>query len=150
MMKKIFLILILFITSCGYQPLYSTKDYEEFKFSKITLKGDIEINTKIINLLNIKEIDTDLSLNELQLESLFTIEETSKDSKGKIISYRSRADVNLIIKKNKIIIENKNFIEDFTYSNSENKSDLVEYQKEVKGNISNKIVEEITLFMNLK
>ena len=150
MMKNFFLILILFITSCGYQPLYSTKDYKEFKFSKITLKGDIEINTKIINLLNIKEVDTDLSLNELELESLFIVEETSKDSKGKVVSYRSRAEVNLVIKKNKIIIENKSFIEDFTYSNSENKSDLVEYQKEVKGNISNKIIEEIILFMNLK
>ena len=150
MMKNFFLILILFITSCGYQPLYSTKDYKEFKFSKITLKGDIEINTKIINLLNIKEVDTDLSLNELELESLFIVEETSKDSKGKVVSYRSRAEVNLVIKKNKIIIENKNFIEDFTYSNSENKSDLVEYQKEVKGNISNKIIEEIILFINLK
>ena len=149
-MKKFFLVLILFITSCGYQPLYSTKGSEEFKFSEITLDGDIDINTKIINLLNIKEVDTDLSLNELELESLFTIEETSKDSKGKVISYRSRAKVNLVIKKNKKIIKNKDFVEDFTYSNSENKSDLIEYQKEIKGNISNKIVEEITLFMNLK
>ena len=149
-MKKFFLVLILFITSCGYQPLYSTKGSEEFKFSKITLDGDVDINTKIINLLNIKEVDTDLSLNELELESLFTIEETSKDSKGKVISYRSRAKVNLVIKKNKKIIKNKDFVEDFTYSNSENKSDLIEYQKEIKGNISNKIVEKITLFMNLK
>ena len=150
MMKNFFLILILFITNCGYQPLYSTKDYKEFKFSKITLKGDIEINTKIINLLNIKEVDTDLALNELELESLFIVEETSKDSKGKVISYRSKAKVNLVIKKNKKIIKNKDFVEDFTYSNSENKSDLVEYQKEVKGNISNKIIEEIILFINLK
>ncbi len=149
-MKKIFLVFILFITSCGYQPLYSIKDTEEFKFSKIKIYGDIEINTKIINLLNFKKVDTDLSLNELELESLYTIEETSKDSKGKVISYRSKAKVNLVIKKNKKIIKNKNFIEDFTYSNSENKSDLIEYQKEIKDNISNKIIEEITLFMNLE
>ena len=149
-MKKFFLILILFITSCGYQPLYSTKGSEEFRFSKITLDGDIDINTKIINLLNIKEVDTDLSLNELELESLFTIEETSKDSKGKVISYRSKAKINLVIKENNKVIKNQNFIEDFTYANSENKSDLIEYQKEIKDNITNKIVEEIILYMNIE
>ena len=149
-MKKIYLILILFITSCGYQPIYSTKDSEEFKFSKITLNGDIEINQKITNILSIKEVDTSLSLKEFELKSLFTIEETSKDSKGKVISYRSRANVNLKIKENGKIIKNQNFIEDFTYSNFEKKSDLIEYQKEIEDIIINKIVEEIILYMNLE
>ena len=149
-MKNFFLILILLITSCGYQPLYSTKDTEQFRFSKIELKGDIEINEKIKNLLNIKEVKTDLSLKELELESLFTVEETSKDSKGKVISYRSKAKINLVIKENNKVIKNQNFIEDFTYANSENKSDLIEYQKEIKDNITNKIVEEIILYMNIE
>ena len=149
-MKKILLIFILCVTNCGYQPLYSIKETGEYTFSKITINGDNEINTKIINLLKIKEINTDLSLNELELKSLFTIEETSKDSKGKVISYRSKAKVNLIIKKNKKILKNQNFVEDFTYANSENKSDLIEYQKEIKNNITNKIIEEILLYMNLE
>ena len=149
-MKNFFLVLILLITSCGYQPLYSTKDTEEFRFSKIELKGDIEINEKIKNLLNIKEVKTDSSLKELELESLFTVEETSKDSKGKVISYRSKAKINLVIKENNKVIKNQNFIEDFTYANSENKSDLIEYQKEIKDNITNKIVEEIILYMNIE
>tara|TARA_B100001173_G_C15895741_1_gene507611 strand:- start:470 stop:919 length:450 start_codon:yes stop_codon:yes gene_type:complete len=149
-MKKIYLILILFITSCGYQPIYSTKNTEGFKFSKITLIGDNQINQKITKMLDLKEVDTDLSLKELELKSLFTIEETSKDSKGKVISYRSRASVNLEIKKNEKIIKNQNFFEDFVYSNFEKKSDLIEYQKEIENIIINKIVEEIILYMNLE
>ncbi|MDC1032622.1 hypothetical protein OAQ48_00505 [Candidatus Pelagibacter sp.] len=150
MIRKLLLILVIYITGCGYQPIYVNKNIDLLEFSKITLIGDNEINRKIINSLNIKENKTGILGEELVINTSFKIEETSKNSKGQVISYRSSANVNLEITKEKNVISNKTFVQNFTYSNRDNKFDLVEYQNEVKSNISNKIIEEIILFINLE
>ncbi|MDB3888533.1 hypothetical protein N9341_03240, partial [Candidatus Pelagibacter sp.] len=100
-MKKTFLILLFFITSCGYQPIYLNKNIKNFQFSKINSEGEKNINRKIINSLPFKESATDKSLNELVLKSSYNIEETSKNSKGQVKSYRSTINVNLLIVKDK-------------------------------------------------
>ena len=150
MIRKLLLILVIYITGCGYQPIYLNRNIDLLEFSKITLIGDNEINRKIINSLNIKENKTGILGEELVINTSFKIEETSKNSKGQVISYRSSANVNLEITKEKNVISNKTFVQNFTYSNRDNKFDLVEYQNEVKSNISNKIIEEIILFINLE
>jgi hypothetical protein len=148
-MKKTILILILFISSCGYQPIYINKNLENLEFFKITLEGDRDVNRKIIGSLSPKENKSDKSLNELLIKSSFKTQEILKNSKGQIESYRSSINVSWIVIKDKKIIKSKNFIEDFTYGNPENKFELIEYQDEVKDNIVNKIIEEIILFTNL-
>ena len=148
-MKKFLFIFILFITSCGYQPININQNQENFIFKKITSGGEREINQKIINTLNIKE-DTNLILNkELFLKSKLDIEKTSKNYKGQVTSYRSNATVDLTIKINNQTVKNKKFIQDFTYNSLDNKFDLTQYQNEVKKDIINKIIEEIIIYMNL-
>ena len=148
-MKKFLFIFILFITSCGYQPININQNQENFIFKKITSGGEREISQKIINTLNIKE-DTNLILNkELFLKSKLDIEKTSKNSKGQVTSYRSTATVDLTIKINNQTVKNKKFIQDFTYNSLDNKFDLTQYQNEVKKDIINKIIEEIIIYMNL-
>ena len=46
MMKKTFFILLLFISSCGYQPIYLNKTLKNFEFKKIIFDGDNYINKK--------------------------------------------------------------------------------------------------------
>ena len=43
-MKNFFLILIFFLTSCGYQPIYSNKNSKELSFKEIEFQGDKSIN----------------------------------------------------------------------------------------------------------
>ncbi len=148
-MKKIFIILLFFISSCDYQPIYVNNNSKNLEFSEIIFEGDNRINRQIINSLSFKENKNDNSLNKLLLKTTFVVEETSKNSKGQIESYRTSILVNLTISKNKKILKKKDFFEDFTYNNKENKFELVEYQDSVKNNIINKIIEEITLYINL-
>ena len=49
----LFLILI-FLTNCGYQPIYSKKDSLKIYIKTISLEGDKKINRKIIFLANLK------------------------------------------------------------------------------------------------
>jgi len=148
-MKKIILILFIFISGCGYQSIYSNKNIKNLEFKKISFKGEIDINRKIIKALNIIENELDNSLNQLVLETSYTIEETSKNSKGKVETYRTSASVNFIIIKGDEILKSKYFIEDFSYNNRDNKFDLVEYQGQVKNNLLDKILEKMIIYINL-
>jgi hypothetical protein len=148
-MKKILIICILFVSSCGYQPIYLNKNLKNYEFQKIIVKGEKNINRQIINFLGLKENTLDNNLNELLLKTDFNIEETSKDSKGKIKSFRSKITIDLTISNNKNIIESKKFLEEFSYNNKNNKFELLQYQKEIKDNLVNRVLEEIVFFLNL-
>ena len=131
------------------QPIYINKNPDNFKFQNITLTGNKEINRKIISALSIEKDESSANLNKkLILDSYIKIVETSKDSKGKVTTYKSIGEVNLTIEEKGKLLKNKNFTEDFTYNNYDNKFDLVEYQKEVETIIINKIIEEINIYLN--
>jgi len=148
-MKKILLILILLLSNCGYQPIYTNKNLVEFEFSNVKFIGEKDINRLILNSLSIKE-KSDKNLNELLVKSDLEIEETSKDSKGKVQTYRMIIDLELSIIKNKEILKKKIIKESFSYNNQNNKFELIEYETEIKENIVKKIIEEISLYLNLQ
>ncbi len=149
-MKKFLLIFAFILTSCGYQPIYINKSLNNVEFSKITIDGDPDINRKIINSLSFKENEFNETLNNLLIESSYEIQETSRNSKGQVQTYRSIIVVNLMINNNKKTILNKTFLKDFSYANKNNKFELVQYQNDIKNNLINKIIEDIILFINLQ
>ncbi len=146
-MKKTFFILLFFISSCGYQPVYLNKDLENFKFKKIILEDNNYINKKIVNTLSIKESDE--NEKELFISSLSEIQGTSKNSKGQVESFRTIVTVNLKIKNisNKTT-QIKKFQKEFTYNNKQNKFELVEYQNFIKDELINKIINDIIIYLN--
>ena len=148
-MKKIFFILLFFISSCGYQPLYQNKDLENFKFIKITLTGDNYINKRVTNTISIQENSDAKNEKELFISSSSEIQETSKNSKGQVESFRIIVAVNLqIVNKINQDIQNKNFIKEFTYNNKQNKFELIEYQNSIKDGLIDKIINEIIIYLN--
>ena len=148
-MKKIFFILLFFISSCGYQPLYQNKDLENFKFKKITLTGDNYTNKKITNTISIQENNEAKNEKELFISSSSKIQETSKNSKGQVESFRIIVTVNLkIINKINEDVQNKNFIKEFTYNNKQNKFELIEYQNSIKDDLIDKIINDIIIYLN--
>ena len=149
-MKKFLLIFIFLISSCSYQPIYVNKSLKNIEFSQITTEGDADINRKIISSLSFNENEFDDTLNSLLIKSSYNILETSKNTKGQVQSYRSIILVKLIINSKKESILDKSFIKEFTYANKDKKSELIQYQNEIKQNLLNKIIEDITLFINLQ
>ena len=148
MMKKTFFILLFFISSCGYQPIYVNKSSEIYEFKKIVFGGDNYINNKIINILSIKE-NNEIDNNILHIVSSFDTEEVSKNSKGQVELYKSTINVNLQIKNiNNQVIQKRNFAKEFTYNNKQNKFDLAQYQSSIKDDLINKIVSDTIIFLN--
>ena len=149
MIKKFILISLMFIISCGYQPIYVNKVLKDIEFYKISIEGDKETNRIILDFLSIEENKLNNNLEELLLKSTYTIEELSKNSRGQVISYRSKINVKLIIQKDQRILKAFSFTEDFAYNNRDNKFELIEYQKDVKRNIIDKILEKIIIKLNV-
>ena len=76
-------------------------------------------------------------------------DEVSKNSKGQIELYKSTLSVLINVKDSENSnIKNKNFLKEFTYSNKENKFELVEYQDSIQKNLTEIIIGEIIIFLN--
>ena len=149
MIKKIFILFIFLVTSCGYQPIYINNNLENLIFYKITLKGDNNINRKIINSVSLKENSLNEELNKLAISSSFNIFETSKNSKGQIETYRSIITIEIKITKDNETIKRKVFSNETTYNKKENKFELTQYQSNIKNNLINKTIEDIILFLSI-
>ena len=149
-MNKILLILLFFLLSCGYQPVYLNNDILNFKYSEIILEGDNEINKKIINTLSIEE-NKNKNLDKLYLSSTYKIETTSKNTKGEAVSFRVTVNVDLETRDiNNKNIQNKNFNKQFTLNSRQKKFDLSETQSSIKNDLVNKIISEIIIYLNTK
>ena len=147
MIKKIILFSLFLLTSCGYQPLYKqvTSGYE---FFDLKFEGDQNLGMRILDNLNIIENNLDDTLISLTIKSTLLIDETSKDSKGLVQSYRSNLNIEVSIIKNQKIIQNQSFNESFSYNNMNTRFELLDYQKQVEEILIMKINNKIRLFLN--
>ena len=146
-MKKIVLIFLFFLISCGYQPVYLNKNIGSFEFSKIILSGNNDINRKIINTLSIKESEN--NFNKLNIFSSYDVKIASKDATGQASTFKTTILVELSIENtNDKSKGEKIFLKEFTYNNKEKKIELVEYQNSIKNDLINKIISEIIIYLN--
>jgi len=149
MLKKTTILLILcFLFSCGYQPLYLKNNDLRDRISSVKLEGDKKINRTIISFLNLKE-NKDIKIgNELTLSSKKKIEVVSKDKAGDPSTFRSTLMVNVSLNDNKDkTIKQKKFSASFSYNTVQNKFELSQYQKNVELNLIDEISEKIFIYL---
>lgn len=145
--KLIFSLLVLSITSCGYQPIY-VKGGTDLIIQEYKLIGDKSVNRKIISLLNLKKENEDNLGYVLTLNSIKKLQAVSKDKTGKITVFKTSLSVSIELNKDNSLIKEKSFEASYTYNNTVNKFDLLQYQRNIENNLINKIYEEITSFLN--
>ena len=150
--KFIYILILLALTNCGYQPIYNKSKNTNYSIKDIEIEGNKKINRKIITFANLKENNNQAYAYNISLNSTKKIEIVSKDQTGTASIFRTTISVNLSLKdpndKN-IIVKSKNFTSSFSYSNTKNKFDLQQYQKNIEENLIIKIAEEIIIFLNL-
>jgi len=147
MIRKFLLISLILMAACGYQPIYN-KVLLDYKFNEIDLQGDQTINNKIINTLKIKKSNEVEFFDTLSIKSSKNIQETSKNSRGQVETYRSIFNVEVSITRDNKIIKKQSFNESFSYDNKTSKFELTQYQIEVENIIINKIINDLGLFLN--
>ena len=150
--KFIYILILLALTNCGYQPIYDKSKNINYSIEDIELEGNKKINRKIITFAKLKENNNQSYSYNISLNSNKKIEIVSKDKAGTASIFRTTISVNLSLKdpNNKnIIVKSKNFTSSFSYNNTKNKFDLKQYQKNIEENLIIKIAEEIIIFLNL-
>jgi len=144
--KKIFIfILLLFLSSCGYEAIHSKKNKKNYDFSISEVKfiGDREVNLKIKERLNnytLVEKNKDFTLKiSSNLKKLILIKDDAGDATNFKIEITSNIDIfsDTKLKSNFIIVES------FDYNNNSDKFELKSYEREIKNNLANTISEKL-------
>ncbi len=143
----IFLLVISFLilSSCGYQPIYSTKNLN-FTIGNIE-KENTSLNNKFekkINALKNKKIDKKIDI-KIKADRKVTIK--SKDSKGNVLVFE--LEINLKFSSPNLDNESeKSLSEKITYNNSDDKFKLKQYENELEEIIITKIVEDLINYLS--
>ena len=146
MEKKIFtFILLIFLSSCGYEATYSVKNTKNYNFSisKLSFIGDREINLKIKQKLSnytqeIKDINFILKITSTSEKIIL-----AKDAAGDSTNFKIETIVNIDVFNKEKLKSNFIITESFNYENNSNKFELKNYEKEIKRNLADIITEKL-------
>jgi hypothetical protein len=146
MKKKLFpFLILLFLSSCGYEALYSKKNRinYDFSISKINFGGDKLINLRIEDRLNnytLGQKNNNFRLNILSTSKKTTI---AKNRAGDPTDFKLEIVVEIDVLKDNILKDNFVIIESFDYKNDSNEFELKNYEKRVKNNLSDTVTNEL-------
>ena len=139
-LKKIITTLsFLLLLSCGYEPIYSTKQINSnynFSINTINYTGDNKVNRILKNQLQ-KNLNKEKKSTKLNLNLNSRVEKvvTSKDKKGNPKRFLIKIIINLEVYESEILKSKANFKEKFEYNNRSNKFDLRQYEKNIQNNL---------------
>lgn len=149
MLKKylIFFLLMNILQGCGFTPIYSSNNNVGFHVKEINLEGDWETNIFIKN--SILEGSSSSSKNsfKLNITTNYLKNSVTKNSKGNTTSYEIIVESKFTVtfdNSNKIFLIKEKFImENFT-----DKLEEKRFEKIVKENLANIIVNKFKIKLN--
>ena len=148
-MNKIITVLltVLFLTNCGYTPIYSNKNFD-FNIKDITLSTNNLLNSgikkRLISLSN-QESSKIISLN---LDVQTKINTRAKDSKGDATRYEMVINIQLKITYDHGQNISNFFEETFNYNVNKNKFELNQYEKEIENLLIDENINRITIYLS--
>ena len=136
--RKIILLFLFLLSSCGYEAIHSKKNSVNYIFSvsELSFVGEQKVNQKIKQKLN------NYTQNKKDKDFILRISSTSekiilaKNITGDATSFKNTVSINI-----KVLMNNKfenDFIitESFNYNNISNKFNLKKYEEEIKNNLA--------------
>ena len=142
-MRKISLfILILFISNCGYTPIYNSDNKTKIKINIISIEGDKKINNLLVT--DIKRISRNDFEKEfdIKIDTNFDKLITAKDSKGVASNYELK-----VVTKFEIVKPNENklfsFEEKIDISKNSNLFEHKKYENNIKITFAKSIIDKL-------
>ena len=136
--KQIILLLLLLLSSCGYEAIYSKKNSVNYNFSvsELNFVGDRTVNLKIKEKLNNyaqAKKDKDFILRISSTSEKITL---AKNTAGDATSFKNSVSINVEVLMNNKFKSNFVILESFNYNNISNKFNLKKYEEEIKNNLA--------------
>ena len=137
------LLIIILLTSCGYQPILSSKK-NNFTYNNLKFSGDKNLSREIGS--NLKSFQNDSSETKIEISSEIIKNIISKDEKGNPNVLGLKLIVNIKIFANKEI--EKRFIESISYNNNNSKFKLKQFERKQISNLAQKLSKDIYIYLN--
>ena len=136
--KQIILLLLLLLSSCGYEAIYSKKNSVNYNFSvsELNFVGDRTVNLKIKEKLNNyaqAKKDKDFILRISSTSEKMTL---AKNTAGDATSFKNSISINVEVLMNNKFKSNFIILESFNYNSISNKFNLKKYEDEIKNNLA--------------
>ena len=136
--KKFIFLLLILLSSCGYEAIHSRKNSINYSYwiSELTFIGDRTVNLKI------KEKLSNYTQGKKDKDFILKISSSSeniilaKDTTGDTTAFKSIISINIEVLMNNKLKSNLTIKESFNYNNISNKFDLKKYEKEIKNNLA--------------
>ena len=147
MKKNLLIILLLLLNSCGFTPIYSSKDsnYNIISFEKNINNNLTSYIQNSISALSNENASKSLNINLNFTEDISVI---LKDSKGDPSRNRLTVTIDMSISgENENLIASNVFSESFEYNIDDNKFNLKQYEKNLKFSLVEQITQQIIAFL---
>ena len=150
-LKKIIIILLstLYLTSCGFTPIYSKKNLD-FQINNIQFEGDREIKAILLsNLSAYKTKKKDKYNYDLNIKSEKKIEIASKNTKGEAIIYKINVNSTVEVFLDEKLLLTKHYNNSSIYSSEKKIIKMKKVESRNLSNLSSKLASEIILTLSL-
>ena len=137
----------LFLTSCGYTPVYLNKNFD-FNIKDITALKSDKLNFKTKKRLLAFSNKNSQKIIFLNLDVQKKINILAKDSKGDPSRYEMVINIQLDITYNQDQKLRKSFNESFNYNSNINKFELNQYDKEIENLLIDKNIDRIIVYLS--
>jgi len=136
--KQITLLLLLLLSSCGYEAIYSKKNFVNYSFSvsELNFVGDRTVNLKIKEKLNNYAQDKKEGNFILRISSASEKIILSKNTAGDATSFKNSISINVEVLMNNKFKTKFIILESFNYNNISNKFNLKQLEKDIKNNLA--------------
>ena len=151
MIKKInYFLIFLFLSNCGYSPIFEVNQKLNFKLDTINYSGDRGIGRQIEKGLEKFKNNETKNIYDADIFSLKKQEVVTKDKKGDPSSFKIIMEVTLNL-NNKINNKNfsKKFVKETSFDSMDNKFELDQYKNTIEKNMIFKILQDINIFFNI-
>ena len=136
--RKIILLFLFLLSSCGYEAIHSKKNSVNYIFSvsELSFVGEKTVNQKIKQKLN------NYTQNKKDKDFILRISSTSekiilaKNIAGDATSFKNKVSINIKVLMNNKLENNFIITESFNYNNITNKFNLKKYEEEIKNNLA--------------
>jgi len=136
--RKIILLFLFLLSSCGYEAIHSKKNFVNYSFSvsELSFVGEKTVNQKIKQKLN------NYTQNKKDKDFILRISSTSekiilaKNIAGDATSFKNKVSINIKVLMNNKLENNFIITESFNYNNISNKFNLKKYEEEIKNNLA--------------
>ena len=143
-MKKIFLImLIFFVSGCGYSPIYKNQS-QNFQINIETMDGDSEFNNFIKDELKLYSNLSSQKIYPISINSDYKKIDIAKDTSGVASNYKLSILANISVKLNNGI-KNFQFKETINIKNNTNSFEQKNYERNIKRNFASLIREKLII-----